>query len=66
MEIEKASHVLNEDHYGMDDVKTRILGELLSQNFRLMKNRANVDYHFITNCFCRIHRCKSVEEKYTR
>lgn len=26
LDIEKASKVLDEDHYGMEDVKTRILG----------------------------------------
>lgn len=27
LDIEKAARVLDEDHYGMEDVKTRILGE---------------------------------------
>lgn len=26
LDLEKAAEVLNQDHYGMDDVKTRILG----------------------------------------
>ncbi len=30
LEIEKAAEVLNEDHYGMEDVKTRILGKNLA------------------------------------
>lgn len=28
LDLEKASEVLNQDHYGMDDVKTRILGNV--------------------------------------
>lgn len=39
LDLETAAKVLDEDHYGMEDVKKRILGKLLIILFSLRRSR---------------------------
>ena len=57
LEIDKAAEVLNEDHYGMEDVKTRILGLYISMITKKYVHELDLNSIFSDLCAFRIHRC---------
>lgn len=64
LDLEKAAEVLNQDHYGMEDVKTRILGNVHNMILKMFNdekiNTISVRY------FCRIYRRLQAEKEHSR
>lgn len=66
LDINRASEILEEDHYGMEEIKKRILGKIIFFSSSDLKHICGISclLNFLILYF-RVHCCQSVKREHT-